>query len=78
MPDQDYRYIGPGDLFTTGSPGRAITAPSDLVTWLAERPAEERAEPCTFVVDLRGTLRLAPRPQRARGLCRGRAGAGSR
>jgi hypothetical protein len=44
-----------------GSEGRRIESPADLAAWLMTRGEDERAEPFTFVVDLGGTLRLAPR-----------------
>jgi hypothetical protein len=44
-----------------GSEGRRITSPADLAAWLMTRDEDERAEPFTFVVDLGGSLRLAPR-----------------
>ena len=59
-----YRYVGPADVLATvlpGGEGRPITSPADLAAWLADRGPAELAEPFTFVVDLGGTLRLAPR-----------------
>lgn len=56
-----YRYVGPLDVLAAvrpGAEGRAIGSPADLATWLGEH---EAAEPFTFVVDLAGVLRLAPR-----------------
>ena len=61
MPDPGYAYIGPTDLFTTTSTGDPIHSPPDATTWLGARPADELSEPFTFVVDLTGVLRLAPR-----------------
>jgi hypothetical protein len=58
-----YRYVGPADIreaVQPGDAGQAITSPEDLATWLATRGKDEREEPFTFVVDLTGTLRLAP------------------
>ncbi|MQY08100.1 hypothetical protein [Actinomadura macrotermitis] len=58
-----YRYVGPPDVAAQARPGRtgrAVGSPADLAAWLAER-GDEAAEPFTFVIDLAGTLRLAPR-----------------
>jgi hypothetical protein len=59
-----YGYVGPGELLDDAEPRRAgteITSTSDLDAWLSSRPTMELDEPFTFVVDLTGTLRLAPR-----------------
>lgn len=59
-----YRYVGPDDLRSSVRPdteGRRIDTAAAFRTWAAERPAAEWAEPFTFVVDLAGTLLLAPR-----------------
>jgi hypothetical protein len=59
-----YRYIGPADLLSTvraGSEGQPIRSPVDLAIWLSTCSEEELAEPFTFVIDLGGILRLAPR-----------------
>jgi hypothetical protein len=58
-----YRYVGPADIRGQVRPhhrGRAITSHDDLAGWLAEQPENEQNEPFTFVVDVTGTLRLAP------------------
>ena len=58
-----YGYVGPAPLLATvrpGSAGHRIGSPDDLAAWLAARGAEA-AQPCTFVVDPDGLLRLAPR-----------------
>jgi hypothetical protein len=60
---RDYRYVGPVDVreaVQPGSGGQAIVSPEGLAAWLATRGTDEREEPFTFVVDLAGTLRLAP------------------
>ncbi|WP_345044842.1 hypothetical protein [Streptomyces sannanensis] len=44
-----------------GSEGRPIRSPADFDDWASGQPATEFAEPFTFVVDLEGVLRLAPR-----------------
>jgi hypothetical protein len=44
-----------------GGEGRRIESPADLAAWLMTRGEDERAEPFTFVIDVGGTLRLAPR-----------------
>ncbi|MFI5490339.1 hypothetical protein [Micromonospora echinaurantiaca] len=59
-----YRYIGPADMFAAASGedgGRRIDSAGDLAEWLATLSPAERAEPHTFVVDVAGGLRLAPR-----------------
>jgi DNA-directed RNA polymerase subunit RPC12/RpoP len=59
-----YSYVGPADLLAAAPPGGAghrVGSVDDLAAWLGSREADERAEPFTFVVDLDGTLRLAPR-----------------
>ncbi|RCV48506.1 hypothetical protein [Marinitenerispora sediminis] len=59
-----YRYVGPEELRAAvrpGTAGRAVRSAADLDAWVAERGAEELAEPFTFVVDAEGTLRLGAR-----------------
>ncbi|MEU9918636.1 hypothetical protein [Streptomyces sp. NPDC051001] len=59
-----HRYVGPAEiraLVRPGAKGRAIESPADLAAWVAERAEAEAREPYTFVVDLDGRLRLAPR-----------------
>ncbi|NNN29105.1 hypothetical protein HLK59_01795 [Streptomyces sp. S3(2020)] len=59
-----YRYVGPAEISAAvrpGSEGRAIGSPGDLGAWVTERGEAEAREPYTFVVDLDGRLRLAPR-----------------
>ncbi|MFC9330861.1 hypothetical protein [Kitasatospora sp. NPDC057015] len=59
-----YRYVGPADPRAAVQPGyggfRVRTA-ADFATWVAERAAEELADPFTFVIDTDGVLLLAPR-----------------
>ncbi|MFI6547802.1 hypothetical protein ACIBO9_31625 [Streptomyces prunicolor] len=57
-------YVGPAELLTAvrpGAEGRVVRSAGDLNAWLAGREKDELAEPFTFVVDLDGLLRLAPR-----------------
>lgn len=57
-------YVGPPELrrlLTPALEGTPIRRRADLTTWLASRPGPELAEPFTYVVDLAGRLRLAPR-----------------
>ncbi|GAA4583888.1 hypothetical protein GCM10023194_22370 [Planotetraspora phitsanulokensis] len=59
-----YRYVGPADLrvlVRPGGEGRAISSSTDLDEWVSQRPPAEREEAFTFVVDVDGVLRLAPR-----------------
>jgi hypothetical protein len=59
-----YRYVGPAVLAEGARPGPdviTVTSAQVLARWLADRPADERAEPFTFVVGLDGRLQLAPR-----------------
>ncbi|MFC4014427.1 hypothetical protein ACFOY2_44900 [Nonomuraea purpurea] len=61
---RSYRYVGPAEVKAAVQPdgkGQSIRSRADLDGWMAERPAEELAEPFTFVVDTDGVLRLAPR-----------------
>ncbi|MDN3358888.1 hypothetical protein [Actinomadura sp. DC4] len=56
-----YRYVGPLDVLAAvrpGREGRAIGSQDDLAAWLG---LQGSSEPFTFVVDLAGVLRLAPR-----------------
>jgi hypothetical protein len=64
MQGWSYRYVGPDDLKTlirTGREGRCMRSSTDFDAWASSRPAEEFAEPFTFVVDAAGVLRLASR-----------------
>ncbi|MFJ3898478.1 hypothetical protein [Streptomyces sp. NPDC090083] len=57
-------YIGPAEPLGTvrpGAEGRVVRSARDLDAWLAARDRAELAEPFTYVVDLDGLLRLAPR-----------------
>jgi len=59
-----YRYVGPAEILARRSTpvGIVIADTRDrLERWLGDRHAAGIVEPDTFVVDLRGTLRLAPR-----------------
>lgn len=44
-----------------GSEGQLIQSPDDFAAWLATCSEDEVTEPFTFVIDLDGILRLAPR-----------------
>ncbi|MFF3562776.1 hypothetical protein ACFYXS_22310 [Streptomyces sp. NPDC002574] len=59
-----YRYVGPADLRSAvppGGTGRPIRDAGDLAAWAAEQTTADLAEPFTYVVDVAGVLRLAPR-----------------
>jgi hypothetical protein len=58
-----YDYIGPSELrdqLTDARPRAEITSAADLAGFLT-RSDQDPAEPCTFVIDTHGRLRLAPR-----------------
>lgn len=62
--ERSYRYVGPAEVKAAvrpGGEGRPIGSAADFDAWAAGRPAVELAEPFTFVVDVNGVLRLAPR-----------------
>ncbi|MFJ5304815.1 hypothetical protein [Streptomyces sp. NPDC088350] len=59
-----HRCVGPAELRTAvrpGAEGRVVRSASKLDAWPTGRDRAELAEPFTFVVDLGGLLRLAPR-----------------
>ncbi|MFE3200552.1 hypothetical protein [Embleya sp. NPDC059237] len=59
-----YRYVGPPDLTALVRPdneGRSIGSAADVDAWISARGPREACEPFTFVVDVAGVLRLAPR-----------------
>jgi hypothetical protein len=59
-----YRYVGPAEMLSAVRPGfagRVVRSGEDLVSWMRAVGEDERAEPFTFVVDVQGDLRLAPR-----------------
>lgn len=57
-----YRYVGPAEVRDRiAVDAVAVDGPASLDGWLAGRDRGELAEPVTFVVDLDGVLRLAPR-----------------
>ncbi|MFJ8582910.1 hypothetical protein [Micromonospora sp. NPDC093277] len=61
---RSYRYVGPADVLAVVSGeggGCRIDSAGDLAEWLATLSPAERVEPHTFVVDVAGGLRLAPR-----------------
>ncbi|WP_243712972.1 hypothetical protein [Actinomadura sp. 6K520] len=60
---REYNYVGPADIFDQveqGHRGYAITSHGDLAAWLTQQTAQPLHEPFTYVIDLAGTLRLAP------------------
>lgn len=59
-----YRYVGPADLRATARPegaGWPVRRTDDFAAWAAEQTSADLAEPFTYVVDVAGVLRLAPR-----------------
>lgn len=61
---RSYGYVGPADLTLLVRPegvGRAVSSPAQFSAWAERLSATEPAEPFTYVVDLSGCLRLAPR-----------------
>lgn len=64
-PSAVFFYVGPDDIRAAvvrpGEAGRAVRSPDDLRAWLADAGPAERDDPFTYVVDLAGTLLLAPR-----------------
>ncbi|MEV7021921.1 hypothetical protein [Kitasatospora sp. NPDC093558] len=61
-PGRAYRYVGPPELWSGGATGgQLLRTAEQFAAWVGERTAAELAEPFTFVVDLSGFLRLAPR-----------------
>jgi hypothetical protein len=58
-----YRYVGGAELALRQGPasGAPIASRSDLDHWLGGQDRRDLREPFTFVVDLEGRLRLAPR-----------------
>ncbi|MEV0667663.1 hypothetical protein ACIBI3_41820 [Actinomadura luteofluorescens] len=60
---REYRYVGPADILEqarSGRRGQAVASPDDLAAWLTRQTAQHAEDPFTYVVDLDGTLRLAP------------------
>lgn len=57
-----YHYVGPAAIRDRprAEPGAEIRAPADLDAWLRRHPGAVH-EGVTYVVDLRGVLRVAPR-----------------
>jgi hypothetical protein len=61
---RSYGYIGPADLKSLVSPkgvGQPVESLVEFTAWAHGRATAELDEPFTFVVDLSGRLRLAPR-----------------
>jgi hypothetical protein len=70
-----YPYLGPSDL--RGERGGddicVATTAAALCEWLDRRDPRDRVEPFTFVIDLEGCLRLAPRRSEHVALAGGRS-----
>ncbi|GAA3760057.1 hypothetical protein GCM10022225_51990 [Plantactinospora mayteni] len=63
-PARRYRYIGPADIRAAIRPagaGYRVTCLADFTRWVSSVAEPELAEPVSYVVDLTGVLRLAPR-----------------
>ncbi|MBR7839420.1 hypothetical protein KDL01_39540 [Actinospica durhamensis] len=61
---RSYGYIGPVELVEQVSPdatGQPMADSNDFSAWITAQSAVDLAEPFTFVVDVSGFLRLAPR-----------------
>jgi hypothetical protein len=59
-----YRYVGPADVRSAalrGDEGYLVRSLDDFGHWLAAVSGRDLAEPFTYVVDVDGVLRLAPR-----------------
>jgi hypothetical protein len=59
-----YRYVGPADLSaqaSLGAGGQLIRSRKEFDDWIGAVDTREIAEPFTYVVDVEGVLRLAPR-----------------
>lgn len=59
-----YRYVGPPEIRISAasqSRGTPIRSAADIDQWAAGRAGEEFAEPFTYVIDLSGSILLAPR-----------------
>ncbi|MFD7324867.1 hypothetical protein ACFV9D_27910 [Streptomyces sp. NPDC059875] len=59
-----YGYVGPPEIraaVAEGSSGRVMRTPEDFTAWVADQTVGDLDEPFTYVVDLDGFLRLAPR-----------------
>jgi len=63
-PPRRHQYVGPAEILASlkpGDGGTPIATADHLANWLCSVPVPDLAEPFTFVVDLDGVLRLAPR-----------------
>lgn len=61
---QRYDYVRPADIrddVRLGAEGWQIRSSDDLTEWMATVPGSDLGEPLTFVVDIDGVLRVAPR-----------------
>lgn len=64
MNGRSYRYVGPAELkaaILPGAGGHPVRSGADFDGWVAHQSASDLAEPFTFVIDVHGVLRLAPR-----------------
>jgi hypothetical protein len=64
MHQRRYRYVGPADVLAAVTPsngGYRITSVDELAAWMAALAPAERREPHTFIIDVAGDLRVAPR-----------------
>jgi hypothetical protein len=62
---RSYRYVGPADIRAAAvradTAGASIGSRAEFEAWVRGRGPVESVEPFTYVVDLDGLLRLAPR-----------------
>jgi hypothetical protein len=61
---RQYPYVGPAEIragIRPGDDGPRIGSPADFDQWTAIQSIPEMADPFTFVIDVSGVLRLAPR-----------------
>jgi hypothetical protein len=58
-----YRYVGPAELLPTQpcQLGAPIGSSAERDQWITNQDSRDLDEPFTFIVDLNGTLHLAPR-----------------
>ena len=68
MAHRQYRYVGPNDIrdsaLRSSPPGTLISCVEELVAWIASNSADAGSDGslvATFVIDVRGSILLAPR-----------------